>query len=347
MRCPRCQFENIPGQDRCLRCGSILDVKNAVIDIHPPRMPPWKGPMRMVLRWLRLQRTIPEAVPRPRVPDFLKIMSEHALFGCILSIIPGLAHYVDGRFREVRWFVLVWFLSLTAGIFIYGSNPGLLLLGLAVGIHSWIAYNYAFSKELNEPSEKIRTLIVMLFVLGIIYTGIRNTVFRGFVFGYADMTIPYQNIKAGDLLLARRGLTQAAKLNRGDIVLAPVAGDIYGGYGHQGQALRQGPIMASEIVGLTGEQVEIVNSSFVVDGKTLDAKKYPVPEWLRGNNIGPISVPDASFFVSTVYNVNGHGVVLNAGLVGQACMVRSYDIEAKAVIRWFPLARRGFLKEGE
>jgi type IV secretory pathway protease TraF len=274
-------------------------------------------------------------------------MSKHALLGCILSIIPGLAHYVDGRFREVNWFVLVWFLSLTAGIFIYGSNPGLLLLGLAVGIHSWIAYSYALSKELAEPSGKIRTFIVMLFVLGVIYAGIRNTVFKGFVFGYTNMTIPYQNIKAGDLLLARRGLTQAAKLNRGDIVLAPVAGDIYGGYGHHGQALRQGPIMASEIVGLAGEQVEIVNSSFVVDGKTLDAKKYPVPEWLRGHNIAPISVPDTSFFVSIVYNVNGHGMVLDAGLVGQACVVRSSDIEAKAVMRWFPLARRGFLRAGE
>jgi hypothetical protein len=271
-------------------------------------------------------------------------MSEHAFLGFVLSIIPGLAHYVNGRFREIRWFLLGWLLALTAGIFFYGSSWGLLLLGLAVGIHSWIAYSYALSKELDDTSERVRTIIVVLIVFGLIYTGIRYTVFRGFVLGYTNITIPYQNVQAGDLLLARRGSARAAKLTRGDIVLAPVAGNIYGGYGHQGQAFRRGPVMAGEIVGLAGEQIEIANGSFVVDGKTLDTKKYPVPEWLRGLNIGPINVPYASYFVSSVYNVEGHGMVLDAGLVGRACTVRSFAIEAKAIMRWFPLARRGFLR---
>ena len=44
MRCARCEFENIPGQTRCIRCGSILEAGSAVIDIYPPRMPAWSKP---------------------------------------------------------------------------------------------------------------------------------------------------------------------------------------------------------------------------------------------------------------------------------------------------------------
>ena len=68
----------------------------------------------------------------------------------------------------------------------------------------------------------------------------------------------------------------------------------------------------------------------------------------HGRKIGAIRVSADSYFVSTVYNVQVHGnIMMDAGIVERACVVRSSDIEAVAIMRWFPLARRGFLRAGE
>lgn len=106
--------------------------------------------------------------------------------------------------------------------------------------------------------------------------------------------------------------------------------------------------MFGQIIGLPGEGVKIANNTFIVEGRPLDNTRFPVPNWLRGGGIEAIYVPDGSYFVSNVYYVTIHGRVnLDAGLVGQACLMRSYQIEATAVMRWFPLARRGLLRTGE
>jgi hypothetical protein len=314
--------------------------------VNPPRMARWKRPVRAILRWLRIHGSLPEvpSVPRVRVPDFLKIMSASAFLGVILSIIPGLAHYIDRRFREIRWFVLGWFLALFTGIFFYGSDLGLLMLGFAVGLHGWIAFNYTQSKQQDEIADRIRILALLLIAFAVFYWGIRGTVFRDFVMGYTNLTIPYQNVQSGDLLLARRSLSQAANLRRGSLVLVSVTTV----RGANGPTNRHGPLMVGQIVTLPGEEVTVKDASFVIDGHTLNDKQFPVPQWLRGRNIGAIQVPAGSYFVSTVYNVQVHGnIMMNAGMVERACVVRSSDIEAKAVMRWFPLARRGFLRAGE
>ncbi|MGD1043594.1 MAG: hypothetical protein ABR913_11140 [Sedimentisphaerales bacterium] len=300
----------------------------------------WKRPVRSMVRWFRLHSILPDTYPRWFA--YLKIMSGNAFISIILSIVPGLAHLAGGRFREVRWFVLGWLLLLLAGIFFYCSNLGLLLLGLAVGLHGWIAYSHTLMKESDEMGKKIFDLAMLIVIVGLPYFGIRHYAFGDFVFGYTNLTIPYQNVQTGDLLLARHSLAQATNFKRGSLVLSPVV--VWGGHG---PANRRGPLMVGQIVALPGEEVAIDNASFVVEGHILDDKQFPVPQWLRKGNIGAIQVPAGSYFISTVYNVNAHGMVLDAGLVGNACVVHSSRIEGKAIMNWLPLARRGFLRAGE
>jgi hypothetical protein len=234
-------------------------------------------------------------------------------------------------------------LTLLAGIFFYGGAAGFLLLGLAISFHGWIAFSHAFSKEQVEISDKLVTYAMLLTLLGVFYWGVRNIAFRDFVFGYTNQAVPYQNVQPGDLLLARRSLSDAANLHRGSLVLAPVV--TVGGDGGHGQALRNGPLMAGQIVAVAGEKVAITNDAFVVDGQALDGEQFPVPEWLRKRRIGAIRVPNDWYFLSAQYNLQIHGNVgLEAGLVERACLARSSEIEAKAIMRWFPLGRRGLLR---
>jgi hypothetical protein len=115
MKCLRCEFENIPGQARCIRCGSILEAGSEVIQIYPPRMPVWRRPFRDAMRCFRAWRFVPERPPTAIRREFDRIASGH-FGGLILSVVPGLAHLLNGRFREVWLFVLLWFIVLGAGL---------------------------------------------------------------------------------------------------------------------------------------------------------------------------------------------------------------------------------------
>ena len=340
MRCQRCQFENVPGESRCLKCGSILSPDSVAVDIHPPRMVKWKGPFRAAGRWFRLHRILLENSVRIPAPAFLKIMSADAYLSIVVSIIPGLAHILEGRFREVRWFVLAWFSAICAGIFFYGNTLGLTLLGVAVGLHGWIAFEHTLSKERIEISRKFFIFVMLLAVIGLLYWGIRRIAFRDFVFGFSNLTVPYQNVEQGDLMLARRSRVQANLLTRGSLVITSLRGA--GGHG----ARWGGGAMVVQIVGLPGENIEFTDTAFIINGKPLKNEQFPVPPWLRERNIPAISIPEGSYFINAVYNVHGRGAV-NAGMVGNVCLVKISGIQAKAVMRWFPLARRGFLRSNE
>jgi hypothetical protein len=272
-----------------------------------------------------------------RVPAFLKIMSADAFLGLILSIIPGLAHYVDGRFREVRWFVLGWLLAVLAGIFFYGGGLGFLLLGLAVGLHGWIAFSYALSKEKDEPIERFRTLAMLLVAFGLLYWGVRAVAFRDFVFGLSNLTIPGQNIQVGDVLLARRSRANVDELLRGSLIL----GNFHLLYGNQ--VTQNTYEIMGQIIALPGEKIAITEGRFVVNDQELDVGQFPVPAWLSKVRFSA-TIPTGSYFVSTVYQVAGYGMQLTGENVINVCILKSDDIEARAVMRWFPLAKRGFLR---
>ncbi|MFH1372040.1 MAG: hypothetical protein ABII09_12250 [Planctomycetota bacterium] len=340
MRCQRCQFENVPGESRCFKCGSVLSGQSVAVDIHPPRMGKLAGPFRAVFRWFRFRRVLPDTKISTHIPAFLKIMSGDAFLGVILSIIPGLAHYAEGRLREVRWLVLGWFLLLSAGMFFYGSSFGWLMLGFAIGLHGWIAFRHKLLNEIGEMNKKMYMLAMLLVAFGFLYWGIRRVAFRDFVWGYANAGIPYQNIQSGDCLLGRRSRAREEDvLPRGSLVFGRFR-ELRGGRG--GPDRRYNTI--GQIVALPGETIEIKGGKFIVNGQILDSDKFPVPGWLSGIQLSA-TIPFDSYFVSTVYRVTGAN--MPGDMIRDACILPKGDIEALAVMRWFPLERRGFLRSYE
>lgn len=340
MRCQRCKFENIPGQKTCIKCGSTLEVTSTAINVHPPRMPRWKKPFRDMLRSMRKGKAIPQDKAKshftPRVKEFFK----DTFLGLFLSIIPGLAHWVQNRFREIRWYFLAWLILLLSGLFLYGSAVGFICLGLAIGVHAAIALQYGIIKDLTNISEKIVIIILVLIGLTFLYRFIPRMPFLNFDGGHSSLTIPYYNVEAGDYLLARGGLDEKDLLPRGSLVLIHPA--TFRGYSRRG-VLSGNDTVIGEVVGLPGERLQIINEVFIVDGKLLDVEQYPVPQWLLSRTFSA-TIPNDSYFVSTRYNVSAHGITLNASHIKQVCMVKTGDIEAKAFMRWWPLLRRGFLK---
>ena len=344
MQCPQCQFENMPGRDRCFKCGSILDAKDAAINVHPPRMAQWKAPLRSLMSRLRRNRLMPEEIIGDHAPKWMKSMSHGCLPGLILSIIPGLAHLLDGRFKEIRWYVLAWLLALLIGLFMYGSFWGISLVGLAVGLHAYIAIHHRLIKEKIGFWEKLASVALVLIFLAMIYLAVPRLPFIGFRGAHCPMAVPYHRVQPGDYLLARRARFSPTSLARGSLVLIRVR-TLLGGRGRGGSPGRTQETVG-QVVGLPGERLVIANGAFFIENEPLDPNKYPVPRWLQA---GPFSVTiDANcYFVSSEYSLRAQGRRLDSSLVGEACLFEAGQIEARVFMRWWPLWRRGLIREIE
>jgi len=344
MQCPQCEFENMPGRTECFKCGSVLEVKQA-IEVTPIRMSGWKRPFRRAGRRFRqydITGISNGRISKIKLPPWIRIASFDAFVGIFFSIIPGLAHVIQKRFKEIRWYCLVWLIFLGPMLFLYGGDFGMAFYGLAIGLHAWIAMHGSFFKVV--PQFFRRVLFFVMLALGVfgLYRFISATVLSDFILERTNISIPYYNITAGDTLLARRSLLRNNPLARGDIVLVHLStlrlynnrvGPRYGTY-------HGGTVMA-EIVGLPGEEVKIQNEVFIVDGLELDQAKFPVPRWLRNQDL-LIRIPRGEYFINVQYTGN---LRRSSEVIQQACVFSGRDIEARAFMIWLPLSKRAFLEE--
>jgi hypothetical protein len=302
-------------------------------------MAPWKKPIRNMARWARRWRILPSGSPAKARSSRFKMDSEDysCLWGLLLSIVPGLAHLVYRRFREIRWYFLGWLIALSIGLFLYGTNIGLCFVGLAIGLHAWIAVQHSLIKRLETLGERLGAVLVLLIVLALFYWAVPRVILPDLRGGYTALTLPHQNIQPRDYLLGWRDEMSSHPLPRGSLVLTRMA---YIGRGRRASRER---LMFVQIVGLPGETIQIKGDIYIIDGKPLDREKYPLPQWLHERRISIIVPPD-SYFVVSEYNVH---LNIREGHIRTACLVRFEDVRARAFMRWLPLSRRGFIEETE
>ena len=150
MRCERCKFENIPGQTTCIKCGSVLQITSSPLSIYPPRMPKWQKPFRNFSRLFRKSKTIAFINAKLHIPKWLQDLFSDQAIGLLLCLIPGLAHLINKRFKEIRLYFFAWLVLLLTGVFLYGGTAGYICIGLAIGLHVGITIQYGIFKNLNS-----------------------------------------------------------------------------------------------------------------------------------------------------------------------------------------------------
>ena len=218
MRCPRCEFENMPGQEKCFKCGSVLENKTEAINVNPPRMFSWKRPFRFFPRFIRSFGFMSSMGKGIRVLRWIKLASTIGIFGIVLSIIPGLSHVIQRRFKDVKWYVLAWFILMAAGAFFYGGFFGLCFFGLAIAAHTWVALDSSVLKEGQELGYIMLAYGLTALMMTMVYRGVNNLAINMEV-APINIDIPYQNIKAGDYVLARTNTLEIEDMGRGAIAL--------------------------------------------------------------------------------------------------------------------------------
>jgi hypothetical protein len=344
MQCPRCQFENLPGQGRCFKCGSILADSGATITIEPPRLAGWRRPLRAVARSIRGH--MPErfltrkhaAHPRQIGESLAAVLSLGSL---ALGLIPGLPFWLTGQFKQIQQLWLAWLVLACVGMSLYGLTMGYLLIGLAIAIHAWLAFSHRALGVLEGLGERVVVLLILVLILFAAYVGTPRILIPGLQCVRSNMAIPSHRIQEGDALLARRA---PRELKRGMVVLfAAWRWGVPRGYGATGGVMG-GAASLGQIVGVPGDEVSIGLDGFVVNGQPLDARQYPLPRWLRGRRLPIHTVPSERYFVNCEYQGGGRIQNLDPNLIRTLCMVGRDRIESRAFMLWWPLSRRAFLR---
>jgi hypothetical protein len=347
MRCVRCEFENMPGTTTCFSCGSILGNNQVAVDIHPPRAQKWRQASRRILwriRTSRLKERSAARIRKDRIRSNKRVPFSDVGF-LFLSVIPGLAHLVQRQGRSIRWCFAAWIVLLMAGIFFLWTAGGVLFIGLAVGVHAWIMADAA---QLIVPDQKFWHRVAGLFCAGLcilgMYRATGSFLARDIVADFTSLTIPYQDIQSGDLLLCRRSLAQGAFLPRGSIVLVD-ATTIRVGY--RGAARRSGGRnVIGQVIGFPHENVQIQNGVFRINERILDSEKFPVPQWLKAEAFSTVLNED-HYFVSMAYRVQLQNRKLTTAMIEDICNVSRSGFGGRAFMRWLPVSRRSWLQEIE
>jgi hypothetical protein len=289
---------------------------------------------------MRRLKVVPELDINTVIPASVTRHFNNNLWWLLLSIVPGLGHSAQGRFNEIRWYFWAWLVLFLLCLFFYGSSAGYILLGVAIGIHVSIALQSGIIKSFDDLKNKIAMCVSLLVILALIYGFTPRILIEG---GPAGLTIPYHNVEIGDYLIGWRHFYRTTLLPRGALVLIHPGYFSYHNPNDVHESRRSNEVVFAEIVGVGGERLQIENNTFLINGQKLDTEKYPVPKWLRDRYLSVI-IPDGSYFLNVLYDVNAHGLELNNPVILRVCLVESGDIEAKAFLCWWPLSRRGFIK---
>lgn len=354
MQCPQCRFENMPGMNVCFRCGSTLAAAGP-IDVNPPRASAWKTPFRRMARFMRHFRAVQDAekqigraahraeslvdMTKRRIgvtDDSLRHALGRLFMAFPISIVPGAGQAVEHRLRKIRLHVLIWAITLITGIFLFRSTLGVAFLSIAVAMHGWIMADAALPEgKARNAFSRICAVSTGMFIVYLLYLGVHGL--SPVCFGQSGIAVEPLNVQLRDTLLCVRERGEHTNLRRGDLALVTLEG-----YRRtfRGNAVGQ-------VVGLPGEQISRQGEGFSIGGTALDPRTYPVPMYMRNifftRRLGP-----GEYFVTMEYNVQLQG---DYGLYREAVITTSVhtadDVLGRAVMRWFPLGRRGILPELE
>ena len=323
MQCQRCQFENMPGQQRCFKCNSILEDQKSIVDVHPPRMPSWQRPFRRVLRMLRRSKVAPDRDKSLKMEWDWFDTYKNAIWPLILSVIPGLAHVKQRRFRAVRWFMAAWLLCMVFACAMFSSSWGWMALGLAAAIHAWIALDAGLWKILDSVTNRLYVLMATFVILFACYGLLIRVMPWNFEFWRTPIRVPSEEIRQGDILLFRPVEDIFPTLTRGTVV-------------------QYRSRIIGQIVGLPNEVVSVHESVYYVNGIELSSEAYPMPAWIRDSDQG-VTVGPAQYYISTELRVLGRHAQMNDAW--RLCLVSTNDIESRATMLWWPLQRRHSLRQ--
>ncbi|MCR4414335.1 MAG: S26 family signal peptidase [Thermoguttaceae bacterium] len=323
MRCPSCEFQNIPGTVVCGRCGARLDLPAAEIGVHPPRA----GRTQKVLR-----RWFPLYAWRHRVSFWLDSLHlgpmptlawpRRAAGGLVCMVVPGGAQFYLGRTRRGWAFLGAFVACLGWGVLFFGTTMGNVLLGLALSAHLSSMIDAIWSGSHQTQTRLEYLAVTACAVAVVVYWPVVALVGRYASFVRIQANTP--PFVQGDVVVYNRSAYAGSPPEVGDVVLYEIARLQIGNYLIQGARI-------DRILAGPGQTVAFQNAQPIIDGVPsawMPLNVHRVPAF------GEMRVPEGSYFI-----LPSTDPVLPVEQMTRAAVVPATAIRGKAVWLHRPLGR--------
>jgi multidrug transporter EmrE-like cation transporter len=339
MRCPTCDFNNMPGAAACGRCGSSLQANALAIDVHPPRASAnarfWRGlfPSRLAYRLRdearQIRSSAGQSVQRsgftvPPLGVFLRML------------IPGWALLHESQ-HERGWVFFIpglalWFMSLAT----LGSALGNLCLGLAFGLHVGSCLSVmrragatTFGARLGLTAMIAAGLLVALYLpAGILIASVAHPL---------HLNLAGEPLAPGDVLIANPRAFLRSAPQPGDVVIHRRSFRQFRAHpGAEPYWVAEGEIIDRVLAG-PGDTARWDQGRLWVNDresphKPLNARRWPGPmKW---------SIPAGHYLIlpSTSVAINAQ---VPLSILEQIGIVPAADIQGRVYFRTAPLSRWG------
>ena len=305
MQCRNCGFENIPGQQRCARCQSLVDFVG--VDVLPPRRSQrnWARTLRLGLA--QRARAAGHAAKRLDPLPVIEEMRGPALrqqrpLRAIDLLVPGMAIRALGWPRAGLALLVAWVACLAGAIVLVGSEWANWLLITACSLHStsFVALDFgdlARRTKLGQMAVGVGTFLVLLFA---IYLPAR------WLAGSFARVLPVRGIQYnamisnGDVLLYSGRWARPTTFRRGDLVVYHL--DARG----TGWVVREG-YGVDRIIGLPGEAVRIEDGAISINGVELSTAEGPIGGTASLPNMNLRAGPGEYVILPSALDLRAHG----------------------------------------
>jgi type IV secretory pathway protease TraF len=222
MQCASCHFENMPGVPNCGRCGAVLNLAKATVEVYPPRAKRWIKPWRRYFYFITRRQFIPrgwvanwDKAIRTRVSAVTRNMIPWDLL--LRIFVPGWPQLYLGRKLQGRIFFWGYLACLPLGLLYAGTVIGGLLLGLAISLHASSIADLVIAHADNRESRLLYSIACLSLVALVLYIPAVELIVR--------VAMPQQFImdsppfQAGDVIIYNPSAYRHAAPQVGDMVL--------------------------------------------------------------------------------------------------------------------------------
>jgi hypothetical protein len=349
MQCPNCNFNNMPGTQRCFRCATSLVLHATDLVLTPPRAGKRTKVLRRWFHWRPMWYQVRDSPANlSMLTGRLGLDTDNGfvdfghLFGidaaikiyrvpkCLCAIIPGLAHLMIGAaFRGALYAIPFWLL-LGFGLLTVGSIPGSVALGLAAAIHLASIIDIWIMPEHSQTERFVHVPIWALAYLLALYLPVAWIVTSGWT--VRRFLLPSRTFATGDTILFRTLTGRGGDPRPGQVVLfdlgirqAPDPSGVH-------RILRGAGECIDRIVAGPGSTVLLSKGKLYVDGRPaqfLPLNPSSLPAELR------LEVPP-----DCVCILPSTDTMVPAAMAWQQySFVRPERILGRAVVRNYPLSR--------
>lgn len=337
-QCTNCQFQNMPGLTHCSRCGALLALREAVINVHPPRASlrakAWRK--SFVARSLRSVTQSARSTGRQwRRTAGLELPAAGLL---VRLVVPGWPQIAAGAPALGRCLLVGYGSLILAALLCFGSVLCSFLLGCALSVHGISVYNVARQSSPDLRVGVSRALLGLGMLAACLYLPGYSLATH-----FVDAVVIQQDwppLLAGDVLLLRRFTRGRSVPRLGDVVQYQIVNDRVAGQTPRGIAAiyqLQGARIDRVLAG-PGQMIRWENRQLIVDGQ-------PSP-WLPLNPGGVLqplqfTVPPDSWLIlpsTEFYNTQYRPAENDWEVWGS---VRTGQIEGRIFWRSWPWSRIG------